>query len=92
MVQRYLNQEKQMSYRSISHITERMNFLECKLQRQFAAKEYIYALWNKRRIISIDESSLGSTDCRKRGWIGKGKSCMKSNSQRLNGMSIIGAA
>jgi hypothetical protein len=31
MVQRYLKQEKQLSYRSISHITERMNCLECKM-------------------------------------------------------------
>jgi transposase len=49
-------------------------------------------MFNRKRMINIDESVLQTTDHRRKGWIAKGKKCLRSKAQRLKGMSVIGAA
>ena len=57
-----------MSYKIMKKISFRHNILSSKLQRQYAAMNYINLLDKDMTIINIDESIIEETDCRKRGW------------------------
>jgi len=57
-----------MSYKLVKQITNLHNNMSSKLQRQFAAKEFVQFLSDGKRIINIDESVLNVTDQRRRGW------------------------
>ncbi len=65
----YLKHALGMRYRSPGLITPEHNLEDKLLQRQYAAAQYIGFLTNGKTLLNIDESSLRSTDHRKRGWV-----------------------
>ena len=69
MVNRYLRQELNFSYRKVKPITVTHNKQPAKLQWQMAAAYYIRYMAESRTIINIDESTLNKTDERQRGWV-----------------------
>ena len=89
MIKRYLKQELQLVYKKIKPITFAHNNLPAKLQRQYAGAQYISLLAEGKTIINIDESTLDSTDTRKRGWCSKGRHNMMTHMQRLASINII---
>ena len=64
--------------------------LSSKLQRQYAAMNFINLLDQGMTIINIDESIIEETDCRKRGWSIVGQDAFTEKSQRQGKVSIIG--
>jgi hypothetical protein len=80
-----------MSYRFLGivgkHYDDHVNLLK----RQVAAAEYIRMLKAGREVINIDESTIRSTDQRRRGWVSYGQRILKSKALRLPQISITGA-
>ena len=68
MIRRYLKQRLGMVYKIIRPVTISQNSLMNRLKRQFAAANYIDLIYNGFRIINVDESSIQTTDSRKKGW------------------------
>lgn len=81
-----------MSYKKIKRINIRHNLKVSKLQRQYAAGQFIINLDAGKTIINIDESIIDQTDFRRKGWAAIGKDVYTANSQRLEKVSIIGGA
>jgi hypothetical protein len=80
-----------MSYRRLGIVGKHYDDHANLLKRQVAAAEYIRQLRVRREIINIDESTIRSTDHRKRGWVRYGKRILTSNALRLPQISIIAA-
>jgi hypothetical protein len=80
-----------MSYRVLGIVGKRFDDHTTLLKRQIASAEYIRALKDGLEVINIDESTIRSTDPRRRGWCRSGKRILVSNALRLPQISMIAA-
>jgi transposase len=80
-----------MKYRNVRPVGHRYLYTESILQRQFAAATFIRNLSSGINIINIDESSLRSTDNRKKSWGYLNKPLILSSARRLVSANIIAA-
>ena len=68
LIQQYLSCHLGLSYKRVKRISRRHNLEVSKLQRQYAAYQFINQLHSGKTIINIDESLIDETDFRNRGW------------------------
>ncbi|KEJ82697.1 hypothetical protein OXYTRIMIC_744 [Oxytricha trifallax] len=68
MIRRFLKNELMMTYKQVKQITNLHINNSSKLQRQYAAQQFVLFLNEGKRIINIDESVLHQTDERRKGW------------------------
>ena len=89
LIRCYLKERLNCSYKTVNKAPPRTYFHSSKLQRQFAAAEYIRLLQDHRRIINIDESVLNSTDPRSKGWSKLREKALAVDIERLPNLNII---
>jgi DDE superfamily endonuclease len=90
-LQRYMKEELGLSYKGIKNINPLFDSPEAKLQRQFAASQFLINMTSGHTIINIDESSLYETDTRRKTWAPRSKKKFLTKSRRLTSVSMIAA-
>jgi hypothetical protein len=80
-----------MSYKVMGVVGQKFDDQDTILKRQVAAAEYIRALKSGTEVYNIDESSIRTTDQRRRSYVSFSKRIIVSKALRLPQISIIAA-
>ena len=75
----------------MKQITYQHNTIKARLERQYAASNYIHFLFEGKRILNIDESVLRRTEHRKKSLMPRKVSNLQINSLRLLDFNLIAA-
>ena len=86
-----MKEKLDLTYKGVKNINPRYDEPESKLQRQYAASQYLRNMSSGQVIVNIDESSLFETDTRNRTWSTRGKKKFLTRSRRLTSVSLIAA-